>query len=85
MFVKEYGLTLDERQKWQRGKPGIMVHDLVLVANEAVPRSQCFRARVLEPRLETKGDVGSVKVKTPHSILKRLISKLCLIEATQAA
>ena len=83
-FVKEYLPSLDERQKWQKRKPNIMVNDLVLVVNEAVPRSQWFTARVLETYPDARGDVRSIMVKTPHSILKRPISKLCLIESAHA-
>ena len=61
-----------------------MVNDLVLVGNEAVPRSQWSTARVLETYSDARGDVRSVVVKTPHPILKRPISKLCLIESTHA-
>ena len=57
---------------------------LVLVVNEAVPRSQWSIARVIETYPDARGDVRSVMVKTPHSILKRPISKLCLIESAHA-
>ena len=61
-----------------------MVNDLVLVVNEAVPRSQWSTARVLETYPDARDDVCSVMVKTPHSILKRPMSKLCLIEFAHA-
>ena len=83
-FVKEYLPSLNERQKWQKRKPNIMVNDLVLVVNEAVPRSQWSTARVLETYPDARGDVHSVMVKTLHSILKRPISKFCLIESAHA-
>ena len=69
----------------KKRKPYIVVYDIVLVVNEAVPRFQWSTARVLESYSETKGGVRSVKVKMPYSIPKRPISKLCLIESTQAA
>ena len=83
-FVKDYLPSLNEGQKWQIRKPNIMVNDLVLVVNEAVPRSQWSTACVLETYPDTRDDVRSVMVKTPHSILKRLMSKLCLIEFAHA-
>ena len=61
-----------------------MVNDLVLVVNEAVPQSQWSTARVLETYPDVRGDVRSVMVKTPHSILKRPTSKFCLIESAHA-
>ena len=54
-FVKEYLSSLNERQKWQKRKPNIMVNDLVLVVNEAVPRSQWSTARVLEIYPDARG------------------------------
>ena len=83
-FVKDYLPSLNEGQKWQIRKPNIMVNDLVLVVNEAVPRSQWSTARVLETYPNARDDVRSVMVKTPHSILKRPMSKLCLIEFAHA-
>ena len=83
-FVKEYLPSLNECQKWQKRKPNIMVNDLVLVVNKAVPRSQWSTARVLVTFPDAKGDVLSVMVKTPHSILKRPLSKLCLKESAHA-
>ena len=61
-----------------------MVNDVVLVVNKAVPRFQWSTARVLETYPDAKADVSLVMVKTPHSILKRPISKLCLIESAHA-
>ena len=82
---KKYIPTLNERNKWKKRKPDNMVHHIVLVVDEAVPRSQWSTARVLKSYSEANSGVRSVKVNTSHSVLKRPISKLCMIESAQAA
>ena len=65
-------------------KPNIMVNDLVLIVNESVPSSQRSTPHALETYPDVRGDVHSVMVKTPYSILKRPISKLCVIDFAHA-
>ena len=47
-WIKEYILTLQERQKWLKQRTNFVSGDLVLIASDNVPRGQWPFGRVLE-------------------------------------
>ena len=83
-WVKEYVLSLQERQKWQRPRRNADVGDLVLLVDDCLPRSQWRMGRVKAVFPSKDGLVRSVEVKTgASSSLVRPIQKLCLLEESQ--
>ena len=76
---KEYVQTLQERVKWNNPRRNLQRGDLVLIADDRVPRNQWNMARVVDSRPDSKGQVRSVKVATATTTLERPIQKLVLI------
>ena len=76
---KEYVQTLQERVKWNNPRRNLQRGDLVLIADDRVPRNQWNMARVVYSRPDSKGQVRSVKVATATTTLERPIQKLVLI------
>ena len=84
-WLKEYILSLQERQKWQKPRRNAEVGDLVLLVDDCLPRSQWRMGRVKAVFPSKDGLVRSVEVKTgASSSLVRLIQKLCLLEESQS-
>ncbi|XP_068696916.1 uncharacterized protein [Montipora foliosa] len=76
-WLKEYILSLQARQKWQKPRRNAEVGDLVLLVDDCLPRSQW--------RMGRDGLVRSVEVKTgASSSLVRQIQKQCLLEESQS-
>ena len=83
--MKEYILSLQERQKWQRPRRNADVGDLVLLVDDCLPRSHWRMGRVKVMFPSKDGLVRSVEVKTgASSSLVRPIQKLCLLEESQS-
>ena len=76
---KEYVQTLQERVKWNNPRRNLQRGDLVLIADDRVPRNQWNMARVVDSRPDSKGQVRSVKVATATTTLERPIQKLVLV------
>ena len=79
-WTKEYLPLLQARQKWNRPTRNFQEGDLVLLADEKLPRRQWPMGRVQEVYPSQDGLVRSVQVKTTTSVLKRPVSKLCRLE-----
>ena len=78
-WSKEYVAQLQERQKWALPKPNVKVGDIVLVANDAVPRNQWKMGRVTVTIPDQEGYVRQVKLQTKTSELVRPVHKLVLL------
>lgn len=81
-WLKEYVPSLQERQKWHQAQRNVQVGDLVLVADDNVPRNQWPLARVMNVFPGEDGLVRSAEVKAKGSTYKRPITKICLLEAS---
>lgn len=79
-WLREYLPTLQQRQKWQRKQPNIRTDDVVLVADENLPRGQWPIGRVVEVNTGRDGYVRSCVVKLGNSRVVRPLTKLCLLE-----
>ena len=80
-WLHEYLPTLQKRQKWTSPRRNLAVDDLVLVADQKVPRGHWLLGRVTRVFPGRDGLVRTVEVKTKGSTLIRPIRKLCLLEA----
>ena len=67
------------RQKWQQRRRNLKLEDIVLIVDDSLPRSKWTIGRVVETFTDKHGLVRTVNVKTSTTVLKRPISKLCLI------
>ena len=79
-WLKEYVPSLQERHKWQQEQRNVRVGDIVLVADDNVKRNQWILGRVLNVFPGSDGLVRSVEVRVKESVLKRPVTKLCLLE-----
>ena len=77
-WLKEYLPRLQERQKWCVTKRNVIVGDIVLIVESNIKNSYCL-GKVTKVITDKIGHVRSVEVKTKDTILKRPISKLCLV------
>jgi hypothetical protein len=79
-WVHEYLPTLQKRHKWHQERRNLEPNDLVLMAEERLPRGQWPLARVIETYPDKNGHVRSVKIRTSDSVRTRPIDKLCFLE-----
>ncbi|KAL0860883.1 hypothetical protein ABMA27_009420 [Loxostege sticticalis] len=78
-WTQEYLVTLQNRYKWSSPQHSLKVNDLVIVKNECLPPSKWLLGRVIEVHPGNDGLVRVVTVKCGNSILKRSITKICLL------
>ncbi|XP_060580217.1 uncharacterized protein LOC132737005 [Ruditapes philippinarum] len=81
-WIREYIPTLQSRQKWLRPQRDIREGDIVLVAQENIPRGQWPLGRVVTINVGRDGHTRSCVVKTSMSQFLRPITKLCLLECS---
>lgn len=78
-WLLEYLPLLQERQKWLRQRRNFIAGDVVLMADNAAPRSSWQLGRIVEAKPDAKGHVRVVKLRTKTSVLERPVSKVCLL------
>ena len=61
-WQKEYLLLLQERQKWHTPRTNLAVNDLVLVADESMPRGQWPLGKVVQVYPGKDGHVRQAEV-----------------------
>ena len=79
-WIKEYLLTLQERQKWLQPKPNFKVGDLVLLADKNLPRGQWPKALIEQTFPDSEGMVFQVVIRKANGVHHRDVCKLCLLE-----
>lgn len=79
-WLREYLPALLTRQKWQRPTKDLCIDDVVLVADENLPRGQWPFGRVINVNVVRNGRVRSCVIKSRNSHLVRPVTKLCLLE-----
>ena len=75
----EYPRTLFTRRKWQDRRENIKVEDVVLVVDSDTPRGEWPLGRVVHTYPDKDGIVRVVEVRTKSGLIKRPITKLCVI------
>ena len=63
----------------KQSRRNLRLEDIVLIVDDSLPRSKWTIGRVVETFTDKHGLVRTVNVKTSTTVLKRPISKLCLI------
>jgi len=73
--------SLQERQKWNQTQKNLQVGNLVLIADDNVPRNHWLLGRLTTVFPGSNGLAKSAEVKAKGSTYKRPITKICLLEA----
>ena len=76
---KEYVPLLQERSKWTKRHDDLHVGDIVLVADDLLPRCQWSYGRIMDTYPSDDQLVRKVKVRTSTSVFDRPITKLVLL------
>ena len=78
-WVLEYPRTLFTRRKWQERRENIKVEDVVLIVDSDTPRGEWPLGRVVHTYPDKDGIVRVAEVRTKSGLIKRPITKLCVI------
>ena len=84
-WVLEYPHTLFTRKKWQKSRENIKVEDVVLIVDSDTPRGEWPLGRVVHTYSDKDGIVRVAEVRTKSGLIKRPITKLCVIVKTSHA
>ena len=76
---KEYLLTLQERQKWNKVRRNMTKGDVVIIKDDTLSRNEWSMGRVCEVETDNKGFVRGAKIKTQKGFLRRPVAKLVLL------
>ena len=79
-WLREYIPSLQECQKWHKTQRNLQTGELVLIADDNVPRRQWPIGRVTNMFPGSDGLVRSVQVRAKGSPYRRPITKICLLE-----
>ncbi|KAG1674653.1 hypothetical protein GQR58_015022 [Nymphon striatum] len=80
-WLNEYLLLLQRRQKWVARQENLKIGDIVLMADNRLPRGQWPLGRVIEVYPDKGADVRTLKVKSKLGIMDRPVSKLVNLES----
>lgn len=78
-WKRDYLSNLQQRTKWQWEKLNVAVNDMVLLVDDNLPPCKWSLGRINEIIRGEDGKVRVVKVKTATGILKRSVSKICIL------
>ncbi len=78
-WIREYLPQLQERQKWLVKKRNFQMGDVVLIVDNAAPRSSWIMGKVIQVMQDKRGLTRQVKIKTKSTCLNRPITKICLL------
>ena len=80
-WLREYLPSLQERRKWNQPQRNVQVNDLVLTADDNVPRNTWPMGRIVDVFPGNDGLVRTVDVRAKNSVYRRPVAKICLLEA----
>ncbi|KAM4561412.1 uncharacterized protein V3H82_015431 [Fundulus diaphanus] len=83
-WCREYLMQLQERQRWSTLERNFSVGDVVLVIDDTSPRNSWPLGRITETLPDRRGFVRQVKVKTRTNELLRPVTKLVLLQESEA-
>ena len=79
MRVAEYLKTIRLRGKWHQKRRNLQPGDIVLIQDILSPRGQWPLRKITKVFLDKYGMVRSVMLKSRGNLIKRPITKLCLL------
>ena len=81
--MKEHLLFLQKRQKLTKTFANFSKGDLVLIADDNLPRNAWNLGLVVETKKDKNRLVCSAKIKTATALLNQPITKLCLLSTAE--
>ena len=78
-WIEEHSRILFTKREWNERRENIGLGGIVLLVDSFSPRGHWLLGRVIKLYPGSKGVVRVVDVKTAAGILKRPISKLCVV------
>lgn len=84
-WTREYLPELTRRTKWHEAVRPLAVGELVVICDDAMPRNQWPRGRVIEVFTGKDGQVRTARVRTVHGDLKRPACKLAVLDVAERA
>lgn len=82
-WSSEYLNQLQSRPKWLQTTPNLEINNLVLIKDERLPPLNWLMGRIVEIHPGRDGLVRVASVRTKNGILKRPITKLCILPIDQ--
>jgi hypothetical protein len=82
-WSKEYLGHLQHRRKWKRSTPDVTINDLVIIREDNTPPVTWRMGRIIMTHPGTDGHVRVVTIKTAAGVLKRPITKVCVLPANE--
>lgn len=76
-FSIEYLHSLQQRQKWKKSGPDLMVNDVVLIIDDQLPSTQWLMGIVIEIIKGPDDKIRVANIKTKNGVFKRGIAKVC--------
>ena len=79
-WLKQYLVTLQSRQRWQRVRDNVKVNDVMLLIDESVPRG-CYPLGIVVETIKNRdGLVRSVKLRSRGKTVVRPLTKVVFLE-----
>ncbi|KAJ8720880.1 hypothetical protein PYW08_006345 [Mythimna loreyi] len=75
----EYLCQLSARSKWRQQRSNLKVDDIVIIQDANLPPGKWALGRIIELHPGMDGNVRVVSIKTKNGVIKRPITKLCLL------
>jgi hypothetical protein len=82
-WSKEYLGHLQHRRKWKRSTPDVTIDDLVIIREDNTPPVTWRMGRIIMTHPGTDGHVRVATIKTAAGVLKRPITKVCVLPTNE--
>ena len=82
-WVKEYLPTLTRRTKWVKNMESVKIGNVVIIADNSLPRNAWPKGKVLRVYPGKDGNVRVADVQTKVGIYRRPVSKICVLDVHQ--
>ena len=82
-WIKEYLPTLTRRTKWHRQAETLKVDNIVIIADNSMPRNYWPKGIVVKVYPGHDGEVHVAYIKTKRGIFKRSTAKMCVLDVRE--
>ena len=79
-WVHDYLPQITQRPKWNQPTKPLEIDDIVVIADEQLPRNSWPKGQIIGVRKATDGQVRSVTVQTMHGIFERPSVKIAVLD-----
>ena len=84
-WIKEYRPSIAARTKWLESAPQLKEEDLVVVADENLPRNCWLKGVVSKTRPGADGQVRVAEIKTQNGTYIRPITRIILVKSEKTS